>query len=174
MGHTEVVPDRPAWIRPVLSLLVVIGVGAFVLAGGAWLAVRVLPDAPDEVELDLAPEDGGDAAVESTDLVETGLAGPDDAVVQVDRCEVVDDVIEAAGRLQNTSGGPQAFLLQLAVLVDDRLFDGTTTPVPVPILADGADREWAVVVGAIDPDAPPVDPPGCEIERIGLAQELEP
>lgn len=169
MGHTDGVPDRPPWIRPALSLLVVIGVGAVVLAGGAWLAVKVLPNAPDEVELDLDPE-GDD--IEPSDLVETGLAGPDDAVVQVDRCEVVDDVIEATGRLQNTSGGPQAFLLQMAVLVDDRLYDGTTTEVPVPILADGADRDWAVVVGAIDPDAPPVNPLVCEIERIGLAVEL--
>ena len=137
-----------------LSLLVVIGVGAFVLAGGAWLAVKVLPDG-DDSEDDPAAESDGDDAV---DLVETGLADPDDAVVQVDRCEVVDDVIEAGGRVQNTSGAPQAFLLQLAVLVDDRLYDGTTTEVPVPLLADGADGEWAVTVGAIDPDAPPAGP----------------
>jgi hypothetical protein len=155
----------------VLSLLVVIGVGAVVLAGGAWLAVKVLPDAPDEVELDLVLDPEIDD-VEPTNLVETGLAGPDDAVVQVDRCEVVDDVIEAAGRLQNTSGGSQAFLLQLAVLVDDRLYDGTTTEVPVLVLADGAERDWAVVVGAIDPDAPPGASPVCEIERIGLAEAL--
>jgi len=166
------VSDRPAWIRPALSLLVVIGLGAFVLAGGAWLAVQVLPDAPDEVEVDLDPEDTGDLEVAPTDLVETGLAAPGDAVVQVDRCEVVDEVIEAAGRLQNTSGGSQAFLLQLAVLVDDRLYDGTTTEIPLATMTDGADQEWAVVVGAIDPDAPPVDPPVCEIERIGLATEL--
>jgi len=47
VGHTGAVPDRPAWIRPVLSLLVVIGVGAVVLAGGAWLAVKVLPNSED-------------------------------------------------------------------------------------------------------------------------------
>lgn len=152
-----------------LSLLAVVGVGAVVLAGGAWLVVKVLPDASDEVEIDLDPED---VDVEPIDLVETGLAGPDDAVVQVDRCAVVDDVIEAAGRMQNTSGGAQAFLLQLAVLVDDRLYDGTTTEVPVPALADGADGDWAVVVGAIDPDAPPVSPPVCQIERIALAVAL--
>jgi hypothetical protein len=153
----------------VLSLLVVIGVGAFVLAGGAWLAVKVLPDAPEEVELNIGPED---EPVEPVDLVETGLAAPGDAVVQVDRCEVVDDVIEAGGRLQNTSGAPQAFLLQIAVLVDDRLFDGTTTEVPLRAMSDDTDRDWAVTVGAIDPDAPPRDPPTCQIERIALAREL--
>lgn len=163
-------PDRPPWIRPVLSLLAVIGVGAVVLAGGAWLAVEVLPDAPEEVTVDLDPDAPDD--VESTDLVETALAGPDDAVVEVDRCEVVDEVIEAGGRLQNLSGGPQAFLLQLAVLVDGRLYDGTTTEVPVATLADGEDRGWAVAVGAVDPDAPPIAPPVCEIERIGLAEDL--
>ena len=167
MGHTDGVPDRPAWIRPALSLLAVVGVGAVVLAGGAWLALEVLPDGDADAE-----EAGDDPDEDRVDLVEIALAEPDDAVVQVDRCEVVDDVIEAGGRVQNTSGAPQAFLLQLAVLVDDRLYDGTTTEVPVATLAVGADRDWAVTVGAIDPDAPPVDPPGCEIERIALAAEL--
>lgn len=150
-----------------LSLLVVIGVGAFVLAGGAWLAVKVLPDG-DESEDDSAAESDAEEDV----LVETGLADPDDALVQVDRCEVVDDVIEAGGRVQNTSGATQAFLFQLAVLVDDRLYDGTTTEVPVPRLADGEDRDWAVTVGAIDPDAPPLVPPVCAIDRIALAEAL--
>ena len=151
-----------------LSLVVVIGVGAFVLAGGAWLAVKVLPDGAAD-EDGSSEESDGDNPV---DLVEIGLADPDVAVVQVDRCEVVDDVIEAAGRVQNTSGAPQAFLLQLAVLVDDRLYDGTTTEVPVAPLVDGADVEWAVTVGAIDPDAPPAGAPVCEIERIALAEAL--
>lgn len=150
-----------------LSLLVVIGVGAFVLAGGAWLAVKVLPDG-DESEDDSAAESDAEEDV----LVETGLADPDDALVQVDRCEVVDDVIEAGGRVQNTSGATQAFLFQLAVLVDDRLYDGTTTEVPVPPLADGEDGDWAVTVGAIDPDAPPLGPPVCAIDRIALAEVL--
>lgn len=150
-----------------LSLLVVIGVGAFVLAGGAWLAVKVLPDG-DESEDDSAAESDAEEDV----LVETGLADPDDALVQVDRCEVVDDVIEAGGRVQNTSGATQAFLFQLAVLVDDRLYDGTTTEVPVPRLADGEDGDWAVTVGAIDPDAPPLAPPVCAIDRIALAEAL--
>ncbi len=151
-----------------LSLLVVIGVGAFVLAGGAWLAVKVLPDGDDSEGTSSADVDAGTAA----ELVETGLAAPDDAVVRIDRCEVVDDVIEAGGRVQNTSGAPQAFLLQLAVLVDDRLYDGTTTEVPVQGLADREYRGWTVTVGAIDPDAPPRDPPTCQIERIALAREL--
>ena len=168
MGHTEVVPDHPGWIRPVLSLLVVIGAGAFVLAGGAWLAVKVLPDGAEGT--DLIAEDHDDD--EPPDLVETGLAAPGDAVAQVDRCEVIDGVIEAAGLVQNTSGGPQAFLLQVAVLVDDRLFDGTTTEVPVATMIDGADRDWVVAVGAVDPDAPPEDPPVCQVERIGLATEF--
>jgi len=162
------VSDRPAWIRPALSLLVVIGLGAFVLAGGAWLAVKVLPDGDSSED---EPSGESDAATE-VDLVEIGLADPDDALVQVDRCEVIDDVIEAGGRVQNTSGAPQAFLLQLAVLVDDRLYDGTTTEVPVAPLADGADVGWAVTVGAIDPDAPPVDPPVCQIDRIALAEDI--
>jgi len=168
VGHTGAVPDRPAWIRPALSLLVVIGVGAVVLAGGAWLAVKVLPNSEDS-EDESSDESDADTPVE---LVETALAAPDDAVVEVDRCAVVDDVIEAGGRVQNTSGAPQAFLLQLAVLVDDRLYDGTTTEVPVATLADGADRDWSVAVGAIDPDSPPLGPPVCAIERIALAGVL--
>jgi hypothetical protein len=168
VGHTDVVPDRPPWIRPVLLLLLVVGAGALVLAGGSWLAVQVLPD---------GDGGGGESGVEAdaavpVDLVEIGLAEPDDAVVQVDRCEVVDGVIEAGGRVQNTSGAPQAFLLQVAVLVDDRLFDGTITEVPVPTLADGEDRDWDVAVGAVDPDAPPVDPPLCQVDRTSLAGVL--
>ena len=168
LGHTGAVPELPAWTRSALSLLAVVGVGAVVLAGGAWLAVKVLPDSDSREEGSSSDLD----AESPTDLVETGLAGPDDAVVQIDRCEVVDGVIEAGGRLQNTSGASQAFLLQLAVLVDDRLFDGTTTAVPLRAMVDGADRYWAVVVGAVDPDAPPVDRPVCQIDRIALAGVL--
>ncbi len=146
-----------------------VGLGAIVLAGVAWLAVLVLPDAPEDLELDLGPQD---PEPESVDLLETGLAAPEDAVVDVDRCEVSDGVIAAAGRFRNTSGRSQAFLLRLTVVVDGRLFDGTTTEMPLREMIDGASRDWEASIGAVDADAPPESPPTCAIDRIGLAQEL--
>ncbi len=172
VGHTDAVPDPPSWLRSVVSLVFFVGLGACALAGAAWLAVQVLPDAAEEAadDADLFPEDYD--ATPPAELVETGLAAPGDAMTQVDDCAVVDDVIEASGRVQNTTTGPQAFLLQLAVLVDDRLYDGTTIEVAVPTVPPGQEQAWSVTVGAIDPDAPPEAPPDCRIDRVALAREL--
>ena len=58
MGHTDAVAERPTWIRPVVSILLVVGLGALVLAGAAWLAVKVLPDGEDDAEDDDVDEIG--------------------------------------------------------------------------------------------------------------------
>lgn len=36
--------DRPSWIRPLISILAFVLLGAVVLAATAWLVVRLLPD----------------------------------------------------------------------------------------------------------------------------------
>lgn len=164
MGHTDAVAERPTWIRPVVSILLVVGLGALVLAGAAWLAVKVLPDGEDDAE-----DDDVDVPAE---VVEVAPATPDQYAVQVDRCEVVDDLVEVGGRLANTSGAPQAFLVHLAVLFGDQLFDGQTADIAVPEVRDGDDAAWGDTVGSVEPADVAGLTPACEVDRVGLGEEL--
>ena len=165
MGHTDAVAERPTWIRPVVSILLFVSLGAVVLAGAAWLAVKVLPDGDD-----VAEDDDVGPAIE---VVEVAPATPDQYAVQVDRCEVVDDLVEVGGRLANTSGAPQAFVVHLAVLFGDQLFDGQTADIAVP---DGPRRRrrgtWADTVGSVEPADVAGLTPACEVDRVGLGDEL--
>ena len=97
---------------------------------------------------------------------------PADAVAQVDRCEVVDGRPEADGRLQNTSGGPQAFVVHLAYVDDGRVI-GAPVEVDVPALADGADRGWehTLLPGALS-EALDVTTVDCVIDRVSLGEDL--
>jgi hypothetical protein len=164
MGHTEVVGDRPTWIRPVVSIVLSIGLGAVVLAGAAWLAVNVLPT-------------GDDVAADAFDaepaIVEVAAAAPDSYLIEVDRCEVIDGLVEVGGRLQNASGEAQAFVVHLAVLFDDRLFDGQTTEIGVPVVPDGETVDWAQSVGSVDVGDDGAALPTCEVDRVGFGDVLD-
>jgi hypothetical protein len=164
MGHTDAVAERPTWIRPAVSILLVVGLGAVVLAGAAWLAVNVLPDSDD-----VAEDDDIGPAIE---VVEVAPATPDQYAVQVDRCEVVDDLVEVGGRLENTSGAPQSFVVHLAVLFGDQLFDGQVEEIGVPTVPDGEAGDWAQSVGSVEPADVAGLTPACEVDRVGLGDEL--
>ncbi len=156
--------ERPTWIRPAVFIVLVVGLGAVVLAGAAWLAVKVLPDGEvtaDDYEVD-----------QVANVVEVAAAPPDSYMVQVDRCEVADDLVEVGGRLENTSGADQAFVVHLAVLFGDRLFDGQVEEIGVPAVGDGETGDWAQTLGSVDPADTGDVAPTCEIDRVALGDEL--
>jgi hypothetical protein len=158
------VAERPTWIRPAVFIVLVVGLGAVVLAGAAWLAVKVLPDGEvtaDDYEVD-----------QVANVVEVAAAPPDSYTVLVDRCEVVDDLVEVGGRLENTSGAEQAFVVHLAVLFGDRLFDGQVEEIGVPAVDDGETGAWAQTLGSVDPADTGDVAPTCEIDRVALGDEL--
>jgi hypothetical protein len=158
------VAERPTWLRPAVFIVLVVALGAVVLAGAAWLAVEVLPDGdvtPDDYEVD-----------QVANVIEVAAAPPDSYTVQVDRCEVVGDLVEVGGHLENTSGAEQAFVVHLAVLFGDRLFDGQVEEIGVPDIEDGETRDWGQTVGSVDPAEVAGVAPTCEIDRVALGDEL--
>ena len=149
---------------------------AIVLVGGValglvgWLAMSVLPESDG---LDLNADEGAAADTLPPEVVvnELSPAGPGDATVDIERCEVVDGLVQVGGSLENTSGVRQAFVVHLAVLFDGQLFDGLPADIGVATLADGAEGEWAQAVGSVDPEDPSQTDPECELDRIGLGEE---
>jgi hypothetical protein len=99
------------------------------------------------------------------------MADPADAVVEVDRCEVADGVVQVVGRLENTSGADQAFVVHIGVVFEDELFDGLTVDAPVPSLPDGDQRAWSASGGSVDPEDD-LGEPECRVDRVGLADQL--
>jgi hypothetical protein len=165
--------DGRGWVRQVASILGVILVGGLFLGLIGWAAMGALPesDAADpDTEVDF-----GDPEIETSlapVVNEVAIAAPGDAVVNVERCEVVDDVVQVGGVLRNTSGDPQAFVVHVAVLFDGELFDGLTTDVGVAELADGEEATWASPAGSVDPEDESQQVPACEIDRVGLGTEV--
>lgn len=155
-------------VRRVLALLGGIVVGGIVLGLLGWAAMGALPTSDGEgavTDVGL-----GDPST-SAEVVELATAGEDDAVVEIDTCEVVDGVVRVDGRVENTSGAPQAFVIHVGVLFDDELFDGQTADVPVGTVADGASLTWSTSAGSVDETQAD---PRCEVDRVGLAEELSP
>jgi hypothetical protein len=165
MGHTEAVADTPTWIRPVAAIVLFIALGAVVLAGTAWLAVKVLPDGEATIEDDVP-------GLETADVSEVGPADPADFATQVDSCDVVANQVRALGRLQNLATRPQAYVIHVAVVVDDVLLP-PAPGVPVATLEPGEDEAWGAVVAGLDPEDPGATAPTCEIDRVGLGDELD-
>jgi hypothetical protein len=147
----------------------IILLGGIVLGLLGWAAMGALP----ESEGDAAVTDVGlgDPST-SAELAELAPAGDGDAVVDVDSCEIVDGIVEVSGSLENTSGGPQAFVIHVGVLFDDQLFDGLTADVPVATVPDGEEQLGSAAAGSVDPDDDAQVDPECEVDRIGLAEEL--
>ncbi len=152
-------------------MLAIVLVGGVTLGLVAWLAMSVLPESDG---LDLNADEGASADTLPAEILVNELdeAAPDDASVDIDTCEVVDGLVQVAGRLQNTSGVRQAFVVHLAVLFDGQLFDGLPADIGVPTLADGAEGEWAQAVGSVDPDDPTQTDPECELDRVGLGEQV--
>ena len=160
--------QRPV-LRPLAQMAGIVVVGGLVLGLLGWAAMGVLPksDAADPVtDVEL-----GDPAA-AADLAESGVADPGDAEVDVDGCEVVDGVVQVGGTLENTSGASQAFVVHVAVLFDDELFDGLTADVPVPTVGDGEEIGWSAMAGSVDPEDDSQVDPECEVDRVGLAEDL--
>ena len=147
----------------------IIVLGGIVLGLLGWAAMGVLPES-----------DGGDAVTDvglshpttSAEVAELGPAAGGDAVVDIDSCAVVDGEVEVTGSLENTSGVDQAFVIHVAVLFDDELFDGLTADVPVATVPDGGELAWSAAAGSVDSEDESQVDPECEVDRIGLAEEL--
>ena len=156
-------------LRPIALMAGIILLGGVVLGLLGWAAMALLPESDSaEAVTDVGL---GDPAT-SAEVAELAPAGEDDAVVDVDTCEVVDGVVEVAGSLENTSGGPQAFVIHVGVLFDDQLFDGLTADVPVATVDDGEALVWSASAGSVDPEDESQVDPECQVDRVGLAEEL--
>jgi hypothetical protein len=157
-------------LRPIALMAGIIVLGGIVLGLLGWAAMGVLPESdaedPDTV-VDL-----GDPALSAVEVAEDRIATPDDAVVDVDTCEVVDGVVQVAGRLQNTSGAAQAFVVHVGVVFDGQLFDGLTADIGVPTTEDGDEADWAAPAGSVDLEDEAQQDPECEVDRVGLGVEL--
>ena len=86
---------------------------------------------------------------------------------------MVDDLVEVGGRLANTSGAPQAFVVHLAVLFGDQLFDGQVEEIGVPTVPDRGRRGTGPRASArVEPADVAGLTPACEVDRVGLGDEL--
>ena len=156
-------------LRPIALMAGIILVGGVVLGVLGFVAMALLPES-----------DGADAVTDvglgdpatSAEVGELGPASEGDAVVDVDTCEIVDGQVQIGGSIENTSGAPQAFVIHVGVLFDGELFDGLTADVPVATVDDGDELVWAASAGSVDPDDDSQVDPECEVDRIGLAEEL--
>jgi hypothetical protein len=145
-------------------------VGGVVLGLVGWLAMSVLPES-DGLDLNADEASAVTTIPAEVTVDEVAVAAPSDAVVDVDRCEVVDGLVEVGGSLENTSGARQAFVVHLAVLFDGQLFDGLPADIGVSTLDAGDEGAWAQAVGSVDPEDPSLVDPECELDRVGLGEE---
>jgi hypothetical protein len=156
-------------LRPIALMAAIILVGGVVLGLLGWAAMALLPESDSaEAVTDVGLGDPSTSA----EVAELGPAAEDDAVVDVDSCDVVDGQVQIAGSLENTSGAPQAFVIHVGVLFQDELFDGLTADVPIATVDDGDELVWSASAGSVDPDDESQVDPECEVDRIGLAEEL--
>jgi hypothetical protein len=158
-------------LRPIALMAGIILLGGVVLGLLGWAAMALLPESDSaEAVTDVGLGDPSTSA----EVGELGPAAADDAVVDVDTCEIVDGQVQIGGSIENTSGVSQAFVIHVAVLFDDELFDGQTADVPVATVEDGEAIVWSASAGSVDPEDESQVDPECEVDRIGLAEELEP
>jgi hypothetical protein len=156
-------------LRPIALMAGIILVGGVVLGLLGWAAMALLPEGDGaEAVTDVGLGDPGTSA----EVAELAPASEDDAVVDVDTCEIVDGQVQVGGSLENTSGAPQAFVIHVGVLFEDELFDGLTADVPVATVDDGEQLIWSASAGSVDPEDEAQVDPECEVDRVGLAEEL--